>query len=216
MEKTVPAKARASQSVRPLSLSNSGLRAVRLLCEEAFRRSRRYGYAPRGPGRTRRSYRRRFWRSGDGFCDPFDLIAQNRDLELKHGHEPRSEFGAAIQLRAPLFWPQPLTSVTVRPCTPTRVSASRISSNLNGPTIAVTNFMDWCITHPLQVVPALIGPIGHRPNSDSRHLCALNGIGIRGGARCDFRKGDIVRFITAASRSISAKPDASCLSHEGF
>src|SRR5579871_2226428 len=40
------------------------------------------------------------------------------------------------------FWrPNPLTSVTVSPCTPTFASASRTSSSLNGLMMAVTSFM---------------------------------------------------------------------------
>src|SRR6185312_8011910 len=40
------------------------------------------------------------------------------------------------------FWrPKPLTSVTVRPVTPTSASASRTSSSLNGLTMAVICFM---------------------------------------------------------------------------
>src|SRR5262245_25852482 len=41
----------------------------------------------------------------------------------------------------PFCRPKPLTSVTVMPCTPIALSASRTSSSLNGLTIAVTIFM---------------------------------------------------------------------------
>src|ERR1700694_2003 len=41
------------------------------------------------------------------------------------------------------FWrPKPLTSVTVSPCTPMPVSASRTSSSLNGLMMAMTSFME--------------------------------------------------------------------------
>src|SRR5450432_2788404 len=52
------------------------------------------------------------------------------------------------------FWrPKPLTSVTVTPCTPMALRASRTSSSLNGLTIAVTIFIappPLCLTKRAQ------------------------------------------------------------------
>src|ERR1019366_6875157 len=70
------------------------------------------------------------------------------------------------------FWrPKPLTSVTVTPCTPIALRASRTSSSLNGLTIAVTIFM---VALPRKNVEK-------RPVSCSRHA----GRGLQGLADRD-------------------------------
>ena len=65
----------------------------------------------------------------------------DRGLDLELGQEVDDVFGAAVQLGVAFCRPKPLTSVTVRPDTPTSPSASRTSSSLNGRMMAVISFM---------------------------------------------------------------------------
>jgi len=67
------------------------------------------------------------------------LVDEKLDLDLRQ--EVDDVLGATIQLRVPLWRPNPFTSDTVIPWMPSRVSASLISSSLNGFTIASIFFI---------------------------------------------------------------------------
>src|SRR5450830_133493 len=80
-------------------------------------------------------------RLDDGVNDRLDHAVVDDNFDLHLGQEIDHIFSAAIQLSVALWTPKPLTSVTVRPVTPTSASDSRTSSNLNGLMTAVTCFM---------------------------------------------------------------------------
>ncbi len=108
--------------------------------------SRRCECAGPARPRSRKSCRRRSCR-----CEAAFWIAStarstwlivNHDLDLHLGQEANEIFGAAIDFGLAFWRPNPLTSLTVRPDTPTPVNKSRTSSSLNGLMMADTSFMD--------------------------------------------------------------------------